>query len=73
MLERERDAHRFALANALKDMTYLSSFANSAGIANPLGAATRNAYALAVGMGRGEDFIPMLSDVVAELNGLPAE
>jgi len=70
VLERDRDAHKFALANALKDMSYLAAFANAAGIANPLGAATRNSYALAVGMGRGDDYIPMLSDVIAEANGV---
>ena len=70
VLERDRDAHKFALANALKDMSYLSAFANASGIANPLGAATRNSYALAVGLGRGDDYIPMLSDVIAEANGV---
>jgi len=70
VLERDRDAHKFALANALKDMSYLSAFANASGIANPLGAATRNSYALAVGLGRGEDYIPMLSDIIAEANGV---
>lgn len=70
VLERDRDAHKFALANALKDMSYLAAFANAAGIANPLGSATRNSYALAVGMGRGDDYIPMLSDVIAEANGV---
>ncbi len=70
VLERDRDAHRFSLANALKDMSYLSSFAVSAGVANPMGAATRNSYAVAVGMGRGDDYVPMISDVVAELNGV---
>jgi len=69
VLERDRNAHRFSLANGLKDMTYLSAFANASGIANPLGAAVRNSFALAVGTGHGQDFVPMLSDVVAELNG----
>lgn len=69
VLERDRNAHRFSLANGLKDLTYLSAFANASGTANPLGAAVRNSFALAVGSGRGQDFVPMLSDVVAELNG----
>jgi 3-hydroxyisobutyrate dehydrogenase-like beta-hydroxyacid dehydrogenase len=70
VLERDRDAHKFALRNALKDMSYLAGFANSAGIANPMGAAVRNSFALAVGQGRGDDYIPMLSDIIAELNGV---
>ena len=42
VLERDRDAHRFTLANALKDVTYLASFAQALGVANPVGAAVRN-------------------------------
>lgn len=70
VLERDRDAHRFTLRNALKDTSYLAAFSNGVGMANPLGAAVRNSYALAVGQGRGEDYVPMLSDIVAELNGV---
>ncbi|WEX11219.1 NAD(P)-dependent oxidoreductase [Chelativorans sp. AA-79] len=70
VLERDRDAHKFALANGLKDMSYLAAFANAAGMANPVGAAVRNSFALAVGAGRGEDYVPMLSDIVAEMNGV---
>jgi hypothetical protein len=70
VLERDRNAHKFALRNGLKDMTYLASFANSVGLANPVGAAVRNSFALAVGAGRGDDYVPMLSDIVAELNGI---
>ena len=73
VVERDRNAHKFTLNNALKDTTYLAAFANAMGVANPMGAAVRNSFALAVGAGRGEDYVPMLSDVVAELNGLPAK
>ncbi len=70
VLERDRDAHRFALANGLKDLSYLSAFANATGSSNPMGAAARNSFAVAVGTGHGDDFVPMLSDVVAGLNGV---
>jgi 3-hydroxyisobutyrate dehydrogenase-like beta-hydroxyacid dehydrogenase len=73
VLERDRNAHRFAIRNALKDMTYLAAFANSAGVANPLGAAVRNGFAVAVATGHGDDYVPMLSDVVAGLNGVSLE
>ena len=69
VLERDRDAHRFTLNNGLKDVTYLAGFAQALGVANPMGAAVRNSFALAVGTGHGEDYVPMLSDVVAEHNG----
>jgi 3-hydroxyisobutyrate dehydrogenase-like beta-hydroxyacid dehydrogenase len=70
VLERDRDAHKFALRNALKDMNYLAAFALATDVANPLQAATRNSFATAVGLGRGDDYVPMLSDIIAELNGV---
>jgi 3-hydroxyisobutyrate dehydrogenase-like beta-hydroxyacid dehydrogenase len=70
VLERDRDAHKFALRNALKDMNYLAAFALATDVANPLQAATRNSFAAAVGKGRGDDYVPMLSDIIAELNGV---
>jgi 3-hydroxyisobutyrate dehydrogenase-like beta-hydroxyacid dehydrogenase len=70
VLDRDRDAHRFAISNALKDMTYLSGFANASGMVNPLGAAVRNSFAQAASAGKGEDFVPMLSDFVAASNGV---
>ncbi len=69
VIERDRNAHRFTIANAHKDMTYLAGFAQALGVANPVGAAVRNSFALAVGAGRGEDYVPMLSDIVAAMNG----
>lgn len=69
VLERDRNAHRFTISNAHKDVTYLAGFAQALGVANPVGAAVRNSYALAVGTGHGEDYVPMLSDVVAAMNG----
>lgn len=73
VLERDPNAHKFAIRNGLKDMTYLASFANSVGLANPVGAAVRNSFALAVGTGHGEQYVPQLSDVIAELNGIKRE
>lgn len=70
VLERDPNAHKFAIRNAFKDMSYLAGYANAAGIANPIGAAVRNSFAQAVGAGRGEDYVPMLSDFIAESNGL---
>jgi len=69
VIERDRNAHRFTLRNALKDVSYLSGFAQALGVANPIGAAVRNSFALAVASGHGEDYVPMLSDLVAEWNG----
>lgn len=73
VLDRDPNAHRFAISNALKDLSYLSAYASAARIPNPLGAAARNAFALAVSTGHGDDYVPMLSDVIAELSGVAAE
>jgi 3-hydroxyisobutyrate dehydrogenase-like beta-hydroxyacid dehydrogenase len=70
VLNRNENAQRFAIVNALKDMTYLASFAQAAGVANPIGAVVRNGFATAVATGHGEKFVPALSDIVAELNGV---
>ncbi len=69
VLDGDRQAHKFTLSNALKDMRYLESMADAAGMSNPLGNAVKNGYAVAVNTGRGEDYVPALSDVVAHLNG----
>lgn len=70
VLERDRDAHKFTLNNALKDVRYLESVANDAGVANPIGNAVKNSFAAAVASGHGEDYVPMLSDWIAGLNGI---
>ncbi|UDL93761.1 NAD(P)-dependent oxidoreductase [Lichenihabitans sp. PAMC28606] len=69
VIERDPNAHKFTIANAHKDVTYLAGFAQALGVANPVGAAVRNSFALAVGAGHGEDYVPMLSDIVATMNG----
>jgi hypothetical protein len=70
VLERDRDAHKFTLVNALKDVRYLESVANAAGVPNPIGNAVKNVFAAAVANGRSEDYVPMLSDFVAAQNGV---
>jgi 3-hydroxyisobutyrate dehydrogenase-like beta-hydroxyacid dehydrogenase len=70
VLERDPNAHKFALRNGLKDVSYLAALANTAGIANPMGAAVRNSFALAVGTGHGDDHVPMLADIVAKQSGI---
>jgi 3-hydroxyisobutyrate dehydrogenase-like beta-hydroxyacid dehydrogenase len=70
VLDRDENAQRFAMVNALKDMTYLASCAQSLGVANPIGAAVRNGFARAVAAGQGQAFVPALSDVIAADNGI---
>lgn len=68
-IERDPNAHRFTISNALKDLTYLAGFAQALGVANPMGAAVRNGLATAAGTGHAQDYVPMLSDIVAAMNG----
>jgi 3-hydroxyisobutyrate dehydrogenase-like beta-hydroxyacid dehydrogenase len=70
VLEGDRNAHIFSLNNALKDMRYLESMADAAKLSNPVGNAVKNSYAIAVSQGRGEEYVPMVSDAIAVLNGL---
>jgi hypothetical protein len=73
VLERDRDAHKFTLVNALKDVRYLESVANAAGVPNPIGNAVKNSFASAVAAGKGEDYVPMLSDFIASRSGVSLE
>ena len=68
------NAHRFAIANAAKDVRYVSNMALSVGVMNPVGAAVRNYFDQAEAAGKGADFVPTLANHIAELNGfdLPA-
>lgn len=70
VLERDRDAHKFTLVNALKDVRYLEGVANAAGIPNPVGNAVKNSYASAVAAGKGDDYVPMISDWIAGQSGV---
>ena len=68
-LQKDENAHKFAISNAHKDMRYLASMANEAGAINPLGAVVKNYFAGAEAIGQGEKYVPMLADYVRELNG----
>jgi len=70
VVEGDRDAHRFTLRNAHKDMRYLANMASETGAAPFLQAVMRNYLASAEAMGKGDDYLPMLADHVAELNGV---
>ena len=71
-LHGNRNAHRFTLSNAAKDLRYLESMAHAAGVATPIGSAVRNGYVQAVATGGGgpEDYIPHLADFVAKASGV---
>lgn len=71
-IEGNPEAHKFTLTNAYKDLRYLGAMADAAGVANPVGNAVKNAFAVALsGGGDGpEDYVPMLPEYVGKVNGV---
>jgi 3-hydroxyisobutyrate dehydrogenase-like beta-hydroxyacid dehydrogenase len=71
-VEGNREAHKFTLTNAFKDMRYLEAMADNVHLANPIGNAVKNSLALAVAAGGDgpEDYLPHLVDFVAKRNGV---
>lgn len=68
-LEGDRDAHKFSLINGLKDLRYVEAMADAVGLANPMGNAAKNSFALAVAAGGAEDYVPMLATRIGRING----
>lgn len=71
-LEGNREAHKFTIGNAYKDMRYVEAMANASTVATPMASAVKNSFALAMATGGNgpSDFVPHLSDFVARANGL---
>jgi len=72
-LEGDRQAHKFTIANAFKDLRYLEAMADAAGLVNPIGAAVKNSFALASAAGAAESYVPMLATLIAKTNGVDLE
>jgi 3-hydroxyisobutyrate dehydrogenase-like beta-hydroxyacid dehydrogenase len=70
-IDGNKEAHKFTLANAFKDLRYLESMADSAGLANPMGNAAKNAFAIAMATGgdEPEQYVPMLPRYIGAING----
>ncbi|PZQ99879.1 MAG: NAD(P)-dependent oxidoreductase [Cereibacter sphaeroides] len=71
-LDGNRDAHKFTIANGFKDLRYLEAMADAVGVANPMGNAAKNSFALAHAAAP-QDFVPMLATHVGRLNGVDLE
>lgn len=71
-LEGNREAHRFTIGNAYKDMRYVESMANAAQVTTTMASAAKNSFALAMSTGGDgpEDYVPHLSDFIARANGI---
>lgn len=71
-VEGNRESHKFTLKNGLKDMRYLEAMADSVALANPIGNAVKNSFAMALSAGGDgpQDYVPHLVDFVATRNGV---
>ena len=70
VVDRNRDAHKFAIANASKDLRYVNAMATDAGVVNVMASAARHYFTHVEALGAAQDYVPMLSDHVGRLNGL---
>jgi hypothetical protein len=69
VIDGNRDAHKFSLGNAYKDLRYLESMSDAVGLNNPIGSAVKNSFGMAVAAGGKDDYVPMLRDHVRRFNG----
>ncbi len=71
-VEGNREAHKFTLKNALKDTSYLANMADGVNLANPIGGAVKNSFALAFAAGGDgpEDYEPQMVHYVMAQNGV---
>ena len=72
MIEGNREAHKFTLANAFKDLRYLESMADAAKLLNPVGNAVKNSFAMAYTAGGNgpENYVPHLPEYIGRANGV---
>lgn len=71
-IDGNREAHKFTLSNAFKDLTYLESMSDAVKVVNPIGNAVKNAFAMAVAAGGdgAENYVPHLPEYVGRANGI---
>jgi 3-hydroxyisobutyrate dehydrogenase-like beta-hydroxyacid dehydrogenase len=71
-IEGNREAHKFTIANAFKDLIYLESMADAAKVINPVGNAIKNCFAAAYAAGGDgpENYVPHLPEYVGRANGV---
>jgi 3-hydroxyisobutyrate dehydrogenase-like beta-hydroxyacid dehydrogenase len=71
-IEGNREAHKFSLSNAFKDLTYLESMADAVKLVNPIGNAVKNSFGMAVATGGNgpENYVPHLPEFVGRQNGI---
>jgi 3-hydroxyisobutyrate dehydrogenase-like beta-hydroxyacid dehydrogenase len=71
-LEGNREAHKFTLSNAYKDMRYVEAMANDARVTTTMATAVKNSFSLAMTTGGdgSTNYVPHLVDFIAKSNGI---
>ncbi|MEP3046150.1 MAG: NAD(P)-dependent oxidoreductase [Roseibium sp.] len=70
VVDRDEDAQKFTIENAAKDVRYVNDMANRVNVVSVMASAMRHYYTHVNAIGHGDDFIPMVSDHIAALNGI---
>lgn len=70
---RDPNAHKFSLANAMKDISYAHQMATDARVMGLMSAAAKQYYTYANAHGGAEQTIPQLADFAAQMNGFDLE
>lgn len=68
-VEGDASAHKFTLANGMKDLVYYNWLANGHGATTLMSDGALQTLKLGVAMGMGERFMPEMVDIVLALNG----
>jgi len=70
VLDRDPKAHLFTLSNCYKDIGYYNAMVDATGQTSMVAGAVKQSYSLAMNQGAGDKHMPMLADVIAEVNGV---
>lgn len=73
VVDRNRDAHKFSITNASKDIRYANNMATDAGVVGMISGVVKNYYSHVEAIGHGDDYVPMLSDHIGRLSGVNME
>ncbi len=72
-VDRDREIHKFTIANAAKDLRYVNAMADDAGLMTVMASAAKQYFAQVEASGHGGDYVPMITDHVGRLNGMDME
>jgi len=72
-VDRDREIHKFTIENASKDLRYVNAMAAEVGVVNIMAGAVKHYFTHVEALGQGGDYVPMLIDHVARMNGMDME